>query len=79
MFLLVDYGKVLCLTANRQAPAKLRCFFKRTIYSRNIDCFAVDSSSLQRFTDPRGLLSVTRKQYMTIDLCHAAAILSQEI
>ena len=75
MFLLVDYAKVFCLTAYRQAPA----FFKRTIYSRNINCFAVDSSSLQRFTDPRGLLSVTRKQYMTIDLCHVAAILSQEI
>ena len=35
-FLLVDFGKVLCSSAN---PAKLKYFFQRRLYSTIIGCF----------------------------------------
>ena len=35
-FLLVDFGKVVCLICE-QAPAKLKCFFWRRLYSTDID------------------------------------------
>ena len=53
MCLLVDFGK---------APAKLKCFFYRRLYSANIDCFVRDSSLLHLTFVAFCLLSVIRKQ-----------------
>ena len=47
MFLLVDLGKVLCSTVN-ELQQNSDAFSKEEYnYSRNIDCFVVDSSRLQ--------------------------------
>ena len=45
MFLLVDFGNFFVFICE-PAPAKLKCFFQRRIYSTNIDCFVRDSSRL---------------------------------
>ena len=44
------------------APTKLKCFFYRRLYSRNIDCFVTDSSRLHLTFAVFCLLSVIRKQ-----------------
>ena len=51
-FLLVDFGKMLCSSAN----------FWRGIYSTNIDCLVVDTSRLHFTFVAFCLLSVLRKQ-----------------
>ena len=42
--LLVDFGSVVFIY--QRAPAKLKCFLWRWLYSTNIDCFVRDSSRL---------------------------------
>ena len=66
MFLLVDLGKVLCSTVN-ELQQNSDAFSKEEYnYSRNIDCFVVDSSRLQPHLhltfEAFCLLSVTHKQ-----------------
>ena len=46
----------------QQAPAKLKCFFQRRLYSTNIDCFVRDSSRLHLTFVAFCLLSDIRKQ-----------------
>ena len=63
MFLLVDFGKVLCSSANKlqqnsDASSRVHC----RIYSTNIDCFVIDSSRLHLTIVAFCLLSVIRKQ-----------------
>ena len=60
--LLFDFGKVLCSSANVLHAAKLKCFFKRRLYSTNIGCFVRDSSRLHLTFVAFCLLSVIRKQ-----------------
>ena len=48
----------------QRAPAKLKCFFKRRLYSTNIDCFVRDSSRLHLTFVAFCLLSVIRKQWL---------------
>ena len=47
-----------------RAPAKLKRFFQRRVYSTNIDCFARDSSPLHLTFVAFCLLSVIRKQWL---------------
>ena len=60
--LLIDFGKVLCSSANVLHAAKLKCFFKRRLYSTNIACFVRDSSRLHLTFVAFCLLSVISKQ-----------------
>ena len=47
MFLLVDYGKVLCSSANELHQNSNSSAKKNSIHSTNIDCCVVDSSRLR--------------------------------
>ena len=60
-FLLVDFGKVIIC---EWALPKLKCFFKRRLYSTNIGCFVWDSSRLHLTFVAFCLLSVIRKQWL---------------
>ena len=42
-FLLVDFGKVLCSSAN------LKCFFQRRLYATNIDLRTSNASSREHY------------------------------
>ena len=60
--LLVDFGSVLFIC--QQAPAKLKCFIQRRLYSTNIDSFVRDSSRLYLTFVAFCLLSVIREQQL---------------
>ena len=65
MCLLVDFGSVVFIC--QRAPAKLKYFFQRRLYSTNIDCFVRDSSHLHLTSVAFCLLSVKtviRKQQL---------------
>ena len=48
----------------QRAPAKLKWFFQRRLYSTNIDCFVIDSSLLHLTFVAFCLSSVIRKQQL---------------
>ena len=63
-FLLVNFNKVLCSSANDLQKNSNASKFWRRLYSSNIDCFVRDSSHLYLTFVAFCLLSVIRKQYL---------------
>ena len=63
-FLLVNFNKVLCSSANDLQKNSNASKFWRRLYSSNIDCFVRDSSHLYLTFAAFCLLSVIRKQYL---------------
>ena len=61
--LLVDYGTVLCSSANK-LQQNSDAFSKEYNYSKNIDCFVVGSLHLHLTFVAFCLLSVIRQQYV---------------
>ena len=63
MFLLIDFGKVLCFSSNK-LQQNLKCSFYRRIHSMNIDSFLIGLLCLHLTFCLFDFLSVIPKQHL---------------